>query len=273
MARLQRSSPRSAPTVNIAPPTETVALHRHPGQALYDLASPLLDDPAMDDEPEFTPEELADRSGDLPGSHAAAEQEAYSQFGQPTRSQIEEATQHEHSHPPRVVLRRGVAQPVPAQRRNAASSRSTQPVRKPPWRVGPAGNRWLAVLDAASRLPHVIVDADAQSARLVSDSRKAWTRHGSTHGVSRSSRSAERHKGWERDELRETARWVARWSLMHDIPPYKAKVDLASGRILRAGVIRHQARCSRRQPPRPGRHYPMDKMLALAWFYRARLKG
>lgn len=78
-----------APTVNIAPPTETVALTAIPAKR-YDLASPLLDDPAMDDEPEFTPEELADRSGDLPGSHAAAEQEAYSQFGQPTRSQIEE---------------------------------------------------------------------------------------------------------------------------------------------------------------------------------------
>ena len=44
---------------------------------------------------------------------------------------------------------------------------------------------------------------------------------------------------WARDELREAARWIARWSRLYNIPAYKGKVDPVSGKILKAGVVRH----------------------------------
>ncbi len=177
---------------------------------------------------------------------------------------------------PRVVLRR---ESPNQSSRNGATPRlitihSTESENRPGVSDLQATAGWLCSTPAAAS-SHVIVDADAQSARLVSDSRKAWTQAWFNPwclSIEQIGRAAQ--KEWERDELRETARWVARWSLMHDIPPYKAKVDLASGRILRAGVIRHSELGARGGNHHdPGAGYPMDKMLALARFYRARLKG
>ncbi len=128
---------------------------------------------------------------------------------------------------------------------------------------------------ASQASSHVIVDADGYSARLVADDRKAWTQawwNPWSLSIEQVGRAAQ--TSWSRDELREAARWTARWSLLYDIPAYKGAVDVETGRIIRAGVVRHSelgARGGNHHDPGPS--YPLDKMLALARFYRGKLKA
>lgn len=126
---------------------------------------------------------------------------------------------------------------------------------------------------ASQASSHVIVDADGNSARLVADDRKAWTQawwNPWALSIEQIGRAAQ--KSWTRDELREAARWIARWSRLHGIPPYKGKVDAASGRIIRAGVVRHSELGQRGGNHHdPGSGYPLEDTLALARYYRAKI--
>lgn len=127
---------------------------------------------------------------------------------------------------------------------------------------------------AAQASSHVIVDADGNSARLVPDARKAWTQawfNPWSLSIEQIGRAAQTE--WARDELREAARWIARWSRLYNIPAYKGKVDPASGKILKAGVVRHSDLGVRGGGHHdPGSGYPLAKTLALARFYRGKIK-
>lgn len=127
---------------------------------------------------------------------------------------------------------------------------------------------------AAQASSHVIVDADGNSARIVEDNRKAWTQAWfnpwslSVEQVGRASQTQ-----WARDELRETARWIARWSVLFDIPATKGVVDPVTGRVIKAGVVRHSDLGNRGGNHNdPGDGYPLASTLALSRFYRSKLR-
>jgi N-acetyl-anhydromuramyl-L-alanine amidase AmpD len=118
---------------------------------------------------------------------------------------------------------------------------------------------------------HVIVDGDGHSARLVPDERKAWAQAAYNPfalaieqiGIAASER-------WTRDEIRETARWIARWSKKYGIPIRTGAVS--GGLVTRSGVVTHKM-----LGPLggghvdPGPRFPFDACLKLARFYRAKL--
>lgn len=120
---------------------------------------------------------------------------------------------------------------------------------------------------------NVITDSDAFSARIVPDELKAWTQAWwnpwclSIEQVGRAAQTS-----WARDELRETARWIALWCRKYDIRPYKGAVDNSAGRIIKSGVVRHSELGARGGNHHdPGKGYPLDDVLALARFYRGKL--
>ena len=88
--------------------------------------------------------------------------------------------------------------------------------------------RYLCRADVAAS-SHVITDADGQSVRLVPDERKAWTQAWwnpwclSIEQVGRAAQA-----DWARDEVRETARWIARWSV-------KSRMEM----VLALGEVTH----------------------------------
>jgi hypothetical protein len=119
---------------------------------------------------------------------------------------------------------------------------------------------------------HVCTDANAgYSARYVVDEEKAWHCAGYNSvslGIEQIGHTAQTE--WKRDELRETARWVARWSLMHGVPIRHGSVN--GGQVVRSGVVRHSdLGVIGGGHGDPGAPYPMDDMLALAGFYRGKL--
>jgi N-acetyl-anhydromuramyl-L-alanine amidase AmpD len=118
---------------------------------------------------------------------------------------------------------------------------------------------------------HVITDADGHSARLVLDGDKAWHCAGynsQSLGIEQIGRAAQ--TAWSRDEIRETARWVARWNKLHGIPIRIGAVS--GGKVTRSGVLRHMDLGSIGGGHNdPGSHYPLDAMLKLARFYRSKI--
>lgn len=132
---------------------------------------------------------------------------------------------------------------------------------------------WFARGSLAAGTPvssHVATDNEGNSARFVHDADKAW--HVAYYN--RPALGIEQilpGDGSEvtRDMLRETARWIARWSNLHDIPIRKATVT-ADGAITRAGVIRHSelgVLGGNHRDPGP---YDLHACLSLARFYRPR---
>lgn len=117
----------------------------------------------------------------------------------------------------------------------------------------------------------VIVDGDGNSARLVADSAKAWTQaYYNPWALSIEQVGRAATENWTRDEIRETARWVARWSKKYGIPIRRAQVS--NGRVVRSGVITHKRLGSLGGGHvDPGDRYPMQAMMRLARFYRARI--
>jgi hypothetical protein len=123
---------------------------------------------------------------------------------------------------------------------------------------------------------HVAVDADGNSARYVPDDNKAWTQfpHYNMIGLSveQIGFASEDWKSKAKEpQLRETARWIAKWNKRHGIPIRKAKVT-PDGRVLRTGVIEH-----RELGALGGGHhdvnenFPMDKVLRWARGYAKKL--
>lgn len=125
---------------------------------------------------------------------------------------------------------------------------------------------------AAQASAHVVVDGDGQSARCVEDDRKAWACAGynsvslNIEQVGRASQS-----DWSPMELRETARWLALWSLRHDIPLRRGRV--LAGRVVRRGVVTHsQLGSYGGGHSDPGSHYPVKKVIELARRIKADLQ-
>ena len=127
---------------------------------------------------------------------------------------------------------------------------------------------------AAQASAHVVTDADGRSARCVKDGRKAWhvgNLNSISLGIEQIGFAAQGRNTWKRtdQELRETARWIATWSLKHDIPIRKAWLT-RGGSIIRKGVTTH-AYCSSHgagtDHTDPG-DYPMGLVLWYAKGYR-----
>jgi hypothetical protein len=128
---------------------------------------------------------------------------------------------------------------------------------------------------AAQASAHVCTDGDGNSARYVPDAAKAWAcveYNSASLNVEQIGFAADQRAGWlkRRNEIKETARWVAKWSHEHGIPIRRAKV--AGGRVLRSGVITHNVLGAAGGGHHdPGGHYPLRIMLAYARAFRRRL--
>lgn len=125
---------------------------------------------------------------------------------------------------------------------------------------------------------HVATDGDGFSARFVHDDMKAWHCAGfnsASLGIEQIGFATDTRDQWfsRRKQLRETARWIARWSLLHGIPIQKGSVNGANGTIYKPGVVTHAMLGSRgggHHDPGPG--YPFNTVLWLARYYKRRLK-
>lgn len=118
---------------------------------------------------------------------------------------------------------------------------------------------------------HVIVDGDGHSARIVDDAGKAWTCgyfNSPTLNIEQIGVAAS--EKWTEAELRETARWVARWSRLHGIPIRRGKVN--GGTITRTGVLTHAQLGSlgggHTDPGGPAKRYPKTRVLMYARAYK-----
>lgn len=127
------------------------------------------------------------------------------------------------------------------------------------------GHYFQRPVDASS---HVCVDNEANSARYVPDSEKAW--HCAAYN--RMSLGIEQILPADGTEItramyRETARWVAYWSKKYGIPIQHASVS--GGRVIRRGVIFHsQLGSLGGGHSDPGRNYSMNRVLYAARYYR-----
>lgn len=87
-------------------------------------------------------------------------------------------------------------------------------------------------------------------------------------GIEQIGRAGTEH--WTRDEIRETARWIARWSVKFGIPIRKGAVS--GGFVTRSGVVTHKMLgVLGGSHVDPGPRYPFDACLKLARFYRGKL--
>lgn len=111
---------------------------------------------------------------------------------------------------------------------------------------------------------HVCTDEDGQSARFVPDGRKAWhcvSYNSAALGIEQIGFASQGE--WSDRQLRETARWVARWSKKFGIPIRRALV--VNGTVLRSGVITHkQLGAAGGGHSDPGPTYHMRKMKRMA---------
>lgn len=71
--------------------------------------------------------------------------------------------------------------------------------------------------------------------------------------------------------VKETARWIAWWSIHTGVPIRKARVR--SGRVLRTGVIRHSELGALGGGHADPGKYPLARCLIYARFYRSRMKA
>jgi N-acetyl-anhydromuramyl-L-alanine amidase AmpD len=124
---------------------------------------------------------------------------------------------------------------------------------------------------AAQASSHVCTDNEGNSAIYVNPQDKAW--HCAAYN--RMSLGIEQilpgvdGREITKELYQETARWVARWSKMYGIPIRKGIVS--SGRVTRAGIVRHSdlgTLGGGHSDPGP---YDMNAMMRYAQFYRTRL--
>lgn len=79
----------------------------------------------------------------------------------------------------------------------------------------------------------------AVSARYVLDSQKAWTQaFYNPVSLSIEIEGFAEQPSWPDATVNEVARWLAHWSLKHDIPLRRGRVF--GGRVLRSGVVSHK---------------------------------
>jgi len=120
---------------------------------------------------------------------------------------------------------------------------------------------------------HVATDGDGNSARFVSDDRKAWhcaAFNSASLGIEQIGVVTQSHATWMKNhrQLEETARWIAHWSHHHDIPIRRAEVS--GEQVTRSGVIRHMDLGGPGGGHSdPGEHFPLDHVLQLARLFKA----
>lgn len=118
---------------------------------------------------------------------------------------------------------------------------------------------------------HVVVDGDGHSARLVRDEDKAWTQaryNPFALSIEQIGHAASEH--WTRNEIREAARWIARWSKKYGIPIQRGAVS--GGFVSKPGVVTHKSLgVLGGGHVDPGDRYPFDAALKLARFYRSKI--
>jgi hypothetical protein len=124
---------------------------------------------------------------------------------------------------------------------------------------------------ATEAAAQVCTDGDGHSARIVADKYAAWACAGFNRvslNIEQIGRAAVGH--WTADEYRETARWIAHWSLMYGIPIQHGRV---SGlHVVRRGVVTHKSLGQAGGGHvDPGPHYNVDHAINLAKFYRGKL--
>lgn len=137
-----------------------------------------------------------------------------------------------------------------------------------------AGNADLAAIvswfdnSSAQASSHVITDADGNSARCVPDSAKAWTQayfNPVSLSVEQIGRAAQ--TSWDDDLVRETARWIAKWSRDFGIPIVRGAVSGSS--VTRSGVVTHaELGAAGGGHHDPGAGFPIGRCLELAAAYR-----
>lgn len=89
---------------------------------------------------------------------------------------------------------------------------------------------------------HVATDDDGTSARYVADHLKAWHCGGynsASLGIEQVGYAADSRETWlsRRNQLRETARWIAYWNRKYGVPIRKGAVS--NGSVTKSGVLRH----------------------------------
>lgn len=138
-------------------------------------------------------------------------------------------------------------------------------------RTGPSDLAAIGALFASSSREassHVCTDADGNSARFVEDGRKAWHcvyYNSVSLGIEQIGLASQTQ--WPDKQIKETARWVAEWSIKHNIPIRKGRT--VAGRVVLSGVVTHRSLGTAGGGHwDPGYHYPMKKMLRLARHYK-----
>lgn len=124
---------------------------------------------------------------------------------------------------------------------------------------------------SAQASSHVITDANGNSARCVPDSRKAWTQVAfNSYALAIEQIGFAAQGKWSVRELRETARWLARWSHEYGVPLQRGKVSGTT--IVHPGVVTHsQLGAAGGGHSDPGAGYPVDRVIRMARRYRRRL--
>lgn len=128
---------------------------------------------------------------------------------------------------------------------------------------------------AAQSSAHVCTDGDGNSARYVPDSAKAWSCvnfNSRSLNVEQIGHAADSQPSWlrRRAELKETARWIARWSKAYGIPIRKGAVSGLG--VIRSGIVRHSdLGAAGGGHHDPGGNYPLALVLRYAKYWRRRI--
>jgi hypothetical protein len=89
---------------------------------------------------------------------------------------------------------------------------------------------------------HIGVDQDGTSARYANDEDKAWTQAFYNPWALSIEAVGFARENWrtaaKEEQVREIARWIARWSRLHDVPIRRA-IIAPNGTIVRSGVTQH----------------------------------
>lgn len=124
---------------------------------------------------------------------------------------------------------------------------------------------------AAQVSSHVATDSDGMSGVFVRAQDKAWHCAGYNSlalGVEQIGFAAQ--GSWAPDEIKETARWVAKWSKDWGIPIQHGAVS--GGGVARPGIVTHKdLGIIGGGHVDPGPAYPVDRVLHLARRYRKKL--
>lgn len=124
---------------------------------------------------------------------------------------------------------------------------------------------------SAQASSHVGTDADGNSARYVPDTEKAWTCAGFNAVSLNIEQVGKASQGnWAKEELQETARWVARWNKKYGIPIARGKVS--GSKVVAPGVVLHSELGSYGGGHSdPGAAYPVSDVLGMAKNFRKQL--